>query len=57
MKVTIARCFEYTGKDTPEVESFELTVENGPTDDLHEVADMYLELREKLNDGLKEGSE
>lgn len=54
MRVTVTTSSEFRGRDVPEVESFNLTVEAEAADSPEKVADTYLELRAKLNKAIKE---
>ena len=56
MKVSVSSEYEYVGKDIPPVESFSLVVEGEPADSPDRIAQTYLELRTKLNKGIKEKS-
>ena len=57
MQVTVTTSSEYIGRDVPEVESFDLTVNGEPTDSPEAVVETYLRLRKKLKEGIKEGTE
>jgi len=57
MKVTVSSAHEYTGRDTPSVETFDLVVEGGLGDEPYKVTKTYLELRKKLNEEIGDKKE
>lgn len=54
MKVSISTDYEYTGKDSPQVESFNLVVEGDERDFPKDTAKTYLKLRKRLRKVIKE---
>ena len=52
MKITIQSDTEYQSKDSPPIESFDLTIEGETMDSPDDVAKVYLDLRGQLRKGI-----